>query len=168
VRHIAQQTTLRKTFFLSLSVNNIHKSVIDFLDHARWVSCHHSMSRPRVADGLGGHQLWMVATNIMNKQSRSADTGWLLSLGVGRGTNSPSPRRMNSALGKSGFFDKRPKLSCMNMRSGTWNMRRFFGISSLMTISKELCICNLDLVGTHEAIQNRAGTKPADQYIVCY
>jgi hypothetical protein len=30
--------------------------------------CHHSMARPRVADGRDGLQLWSVAANILNKQ----------------------------------------------------------------------------------------------------
>jgi len=32
-----------------------------------------------------------VAANILNKQSRTADTGWSSSLGVGRGANNSSP-----------------------------------------------------------------------------
>jgi hypothetical protein len=34
-----------------------------------------------------GIQLWRVAVNILNKQSRTADKGWSYSLGVGRGAN---------------------------------------------------------------------------------
>jgi hypothetical protein len=33
----------------------------------------------------------IVAANILNKQSRTADSGWSSSLGVGRGANNPSP-----------------------------------------------------------------------------
>jgi hypothetical protein len=36
-------------------------------------------------------QLWRVAANILNKQSRTADKGWSFSLGVGRGANNSSP-----------------------------------------------------------------------------
>jgi hypothetical protein len=43
------------------------------------------MARPRVADGRDGLQIWRVAENILNKQSRTADKGWSCSLGVGRG-----------------------------------------------------------------------------------
>jgi hypothetical protein len=35
-----------------------------------------------------GLQLWKVAANTLNKQSRAADKGWSSSLGVGRGASS--------------------------------------------------------------------------------
>jgi hypothetical protein len=44
-----------------------------------------------VADGGDGLQIWKVAANILNKQSRTADKGWSSSLGVGSGANSSSP-----------------------------------------------------------------------------
>jgi hypothetical protein len=47
--------------------------------------CHHGTARPQVADGRDGFQLWRVAANVLNKQSRTADRGWPFSLGVGRG-----------------------------------------------------------------------------------
>jgi hypothetical protein len=56
----------------------------------RWVHCHHGMARPQVADGGDAIQFWMVATNISNKQSLTADKGLSSSLGVGRGANNPS------------------------------------------------------------------------------
>jgi hypothetical protein len=59
--------------------------------HVKWVHCHHGMARPRVADTEDGLQIWRVAANILNKQSRTADSGWSSSLGVGRGANNPSP-----------------------------------------------------------------------------
>jgi hypothetical protein len=59
--------------------------------HVKWVHCHHSMARPRVADRGYGLQIWRVAANILNKQLRTADSGWSSSLGVGRGANNPSP-----------------------------------------------------------------------------
>jgi hypothetical protein len=40
---------------------------------------------------LRGLQLWRVAANILNKQSRTADKGWSSSLGVGRGAKNSSP-----------------------------------------------------------------------------
>jgi hypothetical protein len=55
------------------------------LFHVKWVHCHHGMARPRVADRGDGFQIWRVAANILNKQSRTADSGWSSSLGVGRG-----------------------------------------------------------------------------------
>jgi hypothetical protein len=57
----------------------------------RWVPCHHSMARPQVADGGNTLQVWRVAANTLNKQSRAADKGWSSSLGVGRGANNSSP-----------------------------------------------------------------------------
>jgi hypothetical protein len=43
------------------------------------------MARPQVADGGDGLQIWRVAANILNKQSRTADWGRSSSMGVGRG-----------------------------------------------------------------------------------
>jgi hypothetical protein len=40
--------------------------------HVRWVPFHHDMARPQVADG-DGLQIWRVAANILNKQSRRED-----------------------------------------------------------------------------------------------
>jgi hypothetical protein len=51
------------------------------------VPCHHGMARPQVADGGDALQVWRIAANILNKQSRTADKGWSSSLVVGRGTN---------------------------------------------------------------------------------
>jgi hypothetical protein len=59
--------------------------------HVRWVPCHHGMARRQVADGRDALQLWKVAANILNKQSRTADKGWYSTLGVGRGANNSSP-----------------------------------------------------------------------------
>jgi hypothetical protein len=39
------------------------------------VPCHQGMARPHVADGGDGLQIWKVAANILNKQSRTADKG---------------------------------------------------------------------------------------------
>jgi hypothetical protein len=59
--------------------------------HAKWVPCHHDIVRPQVADGREGLQIWRVAANILNKQSRAADKGWPSSLGVGQGANNSPP-----------------------------------------------------------------------------
>jgi hypothetical protein len=45
------------------------------------------MARPQVADGEDGLQIWRVAANVLNKQSRTVDKGWSSNLGVERGTN---------------------------------------------------------------------------------
>jgi hypothetical protein len=49
------------------------------------------MARPQVADGGIGPQIWRVAANTVNKQSRTAGKGWSSSLGVGCGANNSSP-----------------------------------------------------------------------------
>jgi hypothetical protein len=55
------------------------------------VPCHHGTARPQDADGGDGLQIWMVAANILNKESWTVDKGWSSSFGVGRGANNPSP-----------------------------------------------------------------------------
>jgi hypothetical protein len=55
----------------------LQKKFCSCLGHfrVRWVSCHHSIVRPQVADGGDGLQVCRVAANILNKQSRTADKG---------------------------------------------------------------------------------------------
>jgi hypothetical protein len=53
----------------------------------RWVPCHHGMACPQVADRGVGLQIWRVAANILNKESRTADKVWSSRLGVGLGAN---------------------------------------------------------------------------------
>jgi hypothetical protein len=55
------------------------------------MSMSHDMARPQVADGGNGLQIWRVAANILNKQSRTADKGWSSSFWVGREANNSSP-----------------------------------------------------------------------------
>jgi hypothetical protein len=66
-------------------------SKVNYKRNVRWVPCHHGMARLQVADGGDGLQIWKVAANILNKQSRTADKGWSSSLGVQRGANNSSP-----------------------------------------------------------------------------
>jgi hypothetical protein len=44
------------------------------------------MARPQVADGGDGLQIWRVAANILNKQSRIAERGvppaWVFGIGL--------------------------------------------------------------------------------------
>jgi hypothetical protein len=47
--------------------------------------CHHGMARPRVADGGYGLQMWRMAANVLNKQSRTADKGWSSAWELGEG-----------------------------------------------------------------------------------
>jgi hypothetical protein len=60
----------------------------------KWVPCHHGMARPQVADGGEGLQIWRVASNILNKQSRTADKGWPSSLGLGGGLTTPHLKKI--------------------------------------------------------------------------
>jgi hypothetical protein len=53
------------------------------MSHVKWVPCHHGMARLQIADGGDGLQIWRVAINISNKQSRTADRGWPSILGGG-------------------------------------------------------------------------------------
>jgi hypothetical protein len=59
--------------------------------HVKWFPCHHGMARPQVADRGDGLQIWRVAANILNKGSRTADSRWSSSLGVGRWANNTPP-----------------------------------------------------------------------------
>jgi hypothetical protein len=45
------------------------------------------MARPQVEDGGDGLQISRVAANMLNKQFRTADKGWLSSFGAGGGAN---------------------------------------------------------------------------------
>jgi hypothetical protein len=58
--------------------------IMIIITHVMWAPCHHDMARPQVADGGDGLQIWRVAANILNKQSRTVDKG------VGRGANNSS------------------------------------------------------------------------------
>jgi hypothetical protein len=55
--------------------------------HVKRVPCQRGIARLWVADGEDGLQIRSVAGNILNKQSRTADEGESLSLGVGLGAN---------------------------------------------------------------------------------
>jgi hypothetical protein len=46
--------------------------------------CHHGIAPPRVAIGRYGRQIWRVVTNILNKQSRTADKGLYSISGLAR------------------------------------------------------------------------------------
>jgi hypothetical protein len=61
--------------------------------------CHHGMSRPQVADGGIGLQMWAVAASILNKSSRTADMWWFLSLEIWREVTASSPLETSFALG---------------------------------------------------------------------
>jgi len=52
---------------------------------------HRGMGRPYVANGEDDLHTWKVAVTILNRQSRTADTGWSTSLEAGRGADKSSP-----------------------------------------------------------------------------
>jgi hypothetical protein len=56
------------------------------------------MARALVADGGDGLQMWWVAANVLNKQSRTADKGWFPSLAVEWATNISTGGQKNSML----------------------------------------------------------------------
>jgi hypothetical protein len=56
----------------------------------------------------------------------------------------------------------------MDMRFGTWNMRSMYRVGSLMTVSRELSTCRLDLVGVQVVRWEGSGTAPAGEYIFFY
>jgi len=41
------------------------------------------MECPQAKDGEDSHQIWKITVNILNKQSRTDDKGWPLSVVVG-------------------------------------------------------------------------------------
>jgi hypothetical protein len=51
------------------------------------------MERPRVVDGGDGFQIWKVAANILNKQSRTVNKEWSTSLWVGWWTRSSTLKK---------------------------------------------------------------------------
>jgi hypothetical protein len=50
--------------------------------HVKWVPCYHGMARVRVAYRGDGLQMWRLAADILNKQSRTAG-------GLGSGLTTP-------------------------------------------------------------------------------
>jgi hypothetical protein len=68
------------------------------------------LHRLRIRDGL---KIWKVAVNILNKKSRTADSGWSSGLGLGR-EHPPPPHHKKAVLYKTihtaseldGFSDK--------------------------------------------------------------
>jgi hypothetical protein len=66
-----------------MQLRNLHVPTV--IDSSKGDPCHHDMARPKVADGGEGLQMWRVAANILNKQSRTVDRGWSSSLGLGGG-----------------------------------------------------------------------------------
>jgi hypothetical protein len=139
-----------------------------------WVHCHQGMARPRVADRGYSLQIWRIAANILNKQSRTADSGWSSSLGVGRGANNPSPQ--NSLFLTNHYAQPRnrtdylaqPKHRRMDMRFGTWNVRSLYRSGSFKTVARELVKYKWDLLSVQEVRWDKGGTERAEDYTFFY
>jgi hypothetical protein len=56
----------------------------------------------------------------------------------------------------------------MDMRYGTWNVRKMYRAGSLRAIAEEISKYNLDLVGVQEVRWDGGGTKPAGEYTFFY
>jgi hypothetical protein len=56
----------------------------------------------------------------------------------------------------------------MDMRFGLWNVRSLYRAGSLMTVSRELAINKLDLMGVQEARWEGGDTEPAGEYTFFY
>jgi hypothetical protein len=65
------------------------------------------MARPRVADGGDGFQIWRVAEDILNNQSRTADKGGLPGLGLSVGLTTHHKKKLlrnvTQGFAKSGY-----------------------------------------------------------------
>jgi hypothetical protein len=93
-------------------------------DNVRWVPCHHGMARPQVADG-DGLQIWTVAENIFNKQSRTADGGGPPAWGLDVGLTTPTvknefvTKRHKRPRTWTDSLDKQPKIKKMGIWIGS-------------------------------------------------
>jgi hypothetical protein len=54
------------------------------------------------------------------------------------------------------------------MRIGTWNERSMYRVGSLLTVSRELSIYRLDLVGAQVVKWEGSVTEPAGEYTFFY
>ena len=61
-------------------------------------SCKYGLARPQVGDGGEGLQVWRLAANILNNQSRTADKRRSFRLEFGRGANNFLPWKFNNSF----------------------------------------------------------------------
>jgi hypothetical protein len=61
--------------------------------------CHDDMTRPRVADGAVGLQIWRAAVSILNNQTRTADKGWAFDEGLAITTRKKRNKLLNVKQG---------------------------------------------------------------------
>jgi hypothetical protein len=64
--------------------------------------------------------------------------------------------------------DKRPKRKKLDIRFGTWNVRRRYRAGSLRAVAEENLNYKLDLVGVQEVRWNKSDTEPAGEHIFFY
>jgi hypothetical protein len=75
--------------------------------------------------------------------------------------SSKEPQTLTDSL------DKLSKRQNVDMRFRTWNVRSFYRAGSLVTVSRELFKCKLDLVGVQVRWEG-SGTEPAEEYTFFY
>jgi hypothetical protein len=91
-------------------------------------------------------------------------------LGVGSGAKNPSLQKtsllqnVQKSLGPRRVLWINDLSDNVDMRFGTWNVRCLYRASSLMAVSRELSIYNLDIVGVQEVRWEGGGTEPAGEY----
>jgi hypothetical protein len=105
--------------------------------HVKWVPCHHSKVRPRVADR--GDSLQIRELHYVAKYLQA-------------------PRKWTDSLA-------RPKHRKMDMSFGTWNVRRLYRAGSLKTVARELEKYKPDLVGVQEVGWEKGGSERAHRII---
>jgi hypothetical protein len=141
--------------------------------HVKRVLCRHGMVRPRVADGGDGLQIWRVAANVLNKQSRTAEKGWFYRLGVGRWAGNSLPKKISLLRKRSQSLGpgRIPWINDLSERK--W-------ISDLVHGMLEVCIgqvrwgqpevskYKLDLLGVQKVRWGGGGTEPAGEYTFLY
>jgi hypothetical protein len=64
---------------------------------------------------------------------------------------------------RTDYLDNGTKRKKMDLRFGTWNVRRMYRAGSLRTVAEEVWEYKLDLVGV-QVRWDRGGTEPAGQY----
>jgi hypothetical protein len=87
------------------------------MHHIKWDPYHHDMAHPEFADGEDSLQVWMVATNRLDKQSREADSGWSSSLVLGGVLT--TPHRKNILLYEL-FHRASDLILCTDLSNGKW------------------------------------------------
>jgi hypothetical protein len=66
------------------------------------------------------------------------------------------------------FVEKKFTRKKMDMRVGTCNVRRMYGVGSLRAVVDEISKHKLDFVGVQEVRWDGSGTEPAGEYTFFY